>query len=48
MQLFNFYLVPLHMRVVFVQLAALVWNSFLSFKTQNSELLKVSAVTTVA
>ncbi|GMR30431.1 hypothetical protein PMAYCL1PPCAC_00626, partial [Pristionchus mayeri] len=33
--LFNFYLVPLQMRVVFVQFASLFWNSYLSFATQK-------------
>ncbi|TKR82401.1 hypothetical protein L596_016132 [Steinernema carpocapsae] len=34
-QVFNFYLVPLHFRVSFVQVAALLWNCFLSYKTQT-------------
>uniref|UniRef100_A0A7E4V232 Mitochondrial inner membrane protein Mpv17 n=1 Tax=Panagrellus redivivus TaxID=6233 RepID=A0A7E4V232_PANRE len=34
-QLVNFYLMPLNFRVIFVQIAALAWNTFLSFKTQT-------------
>uniref|UniRef100_A0A914YBW3 Mitochondrial inner membrane protein Mpv17 n=1 Tax=Panagrolaimus superbus TaxID=310955 RepID=A0A914YBW3_9BILA len=34
-QLINFYCMPLNFRVIFVQLAALIWNTFLSFKTQT-------------
>ncbi|MFH4977189.1 hypothetical protein AB6A40_003898 [Gnathostoma spinigerum] len=33
-QLFNFYFVPLHFRVILVQIAALLWNTFLSYRTQ--------------
>jgi protein Mpv17 len=34
-QIFNFYFLPLNFRVVFVQIAALFWNTFLSYKTQT-------------
>uniref|UniRef100_A0A7E4V107 Mitochondrial inner membrane protein Mpv17 n=1 Tax=Panagrellus redivivus TaxID=6233 RepID=A0A7E4V107_PANRE len=34
-QLINFYVLPLQYRVIFVQLASLLWNTFLSFKTQT-------------
>uniref|UniRef100_A0A915AV39 Mitochondrial inner membrane protein Mpv17 n=2 Tax=Parascaris univalens TaxID=6257 RepID=A0A915AV39_PARUN len=33
-QLINFYCVPLNLRVIVVQVAALLWNSFLSYRTQ--------------
>uniref|UniRef100_A0A0N5AVJ5 Mitochondrial inner membrane protein Mpv17 n=1 Tax=Syphacia muris TaxID=451379 RepID=A0A0N5AVJ5_9BILA len=35
-QLFNFYLMPLNFRVIIVQLASLIWNTYVSFKTQKS------------
>uniref|UniRef100_A0A1I8A9E1 Mitochondrial inner membrane protein Mpv17 n=1 Tax=Steinernema glaseri TaxID=37863 RepID=A0A1I8A9E1_9BILA len=34
-QIANFYLIPLHFRVTVVQVAALLWNCFLSYKTQT-------------
>ncbi|KAI6232523.1 Mpv17-like protein [Aphelenchoides besseyi] len=36
-QILNFSVVPLRYRVIVVQVAALVWNAFLSFKTQSRE-----------
>ncbi|KAE9551972.1 hypothetical protein FO519_004824 [Halicephalobus sp. NKZ332] len=33
-QIVNFYFVPLNFRVVLIQIAALAWNTFLSYKTQ--------------
>ncbi|KAI1724375.1 mpv17 / PMP22 family domain-containing protein [Ditylenchus destructor] len=35
MQLINFYVIPLQFRVIFTQVAALIWNVFLSHKTQT-------------
>ncbi|CAD5235427.1 unnamed protein product [Bursaphelenchus xylophilus] len=37
-QLINLNFVPLNYRVVFVQLASLIWNSYISYKTQNKTL----------
>lgn len=34
-QLCNFYMFPLNMRVIVTQLAGLLWNTYLSFKTQK-------------
>lgn len=35
-QLFNFYLMPLNFRVIIVQLGSLVWNTYVSYKTQKA------------
>ncbi|KAE9417599.1 hypothetical protein Angca_003653 [Angiostrongylus cantonensis] len=34
-QLINFYLIPLNMRVIIIQVVAFFWNSYLSFRTQT-------------
>ncbi|CAD5228386.1 unnamed protein product [Bursaphelenchus okinawaensis] len=34
-QIINLNLIPINLRVIFVQFAALIWNSYLSFKTQT-------------
>ncbi|CAD5235428.1 unnamed protein product [Bursaphelenchus xylophilus] len=34
-QLINLNLIPINFRVIFVQMAALIWNSYLSFRTQK-------------
>uniref|UniRef100_A0AC35TNN7 Peroxisomal membrane protein PMP22 n=1 Tax=Rhabditophanes sp. KR3021 TaxID=114890 RepID=A0AC35TNN7_9BILA len=36
-QLFNFYLAPVYTRVLIVQIASLLWNTFLSFKMNDLE-----------
>uniref|UniRef100_A0A0K0EJ29 Mitochondrial inner membrane protein Mpv17 n=1 Tax=Strongyloides stercoralis TaxID=6248 RepID=A0A0K0EJ29_STRER len=36
-QLANFYFVPIHFRVFLTQVAALIWNVFLSFKLNKDE-----------
>ncbi|VDN50776.1 unnamed protein product [Dracunculus medinensis] len=32
--LLNFYFIPLNFRVIFVQIAALLWNAYFSYRTQ--------------
>jgi len=39
-QLVNFYFVPLHYRLIFVQCFALIWNTYLSFATHRPTLAK--------
>ncbi|CEF69981.1 Protein Mpv17 [Strongyloides ratti] len=36
-QLANFYVVPVHFRVFVTQVAALIWNTYLSFKLNKDE-----------
>ncbi|EYC29490.1 hypothetical protein Y032_0006g3001 [Ancylostoma ceylanicum] len=35
-QIINFYLIPLNMRVIIIQLVAFFWNAYLSYKTQTA------------
>ncbi|TKR82400.1 hypothetical protein L596_016131 [Steinernema carpocapsae] len=34
-QLFNFYVVPLHYRIVLLQFVGIFWNAYISYATQN-------------
>uniref|UniRef100_A0A1I8A7V7 Mitochondrial inner membrane protein Mpv17 n=1 Tax=Steinernema glaseri TaxID=37863 RepID=A0A1I8A7V7_9BILA len=34
-QLFNFYLVPLHYRIILLQFVGIFWNAYISYATQN-------------
>ncbi|KHN85989.1 Mpv17-like protein [Toxocara canis] len=41
-QMANFYVVPLNYRVIVVQVAALLWNTFLSYRTQAASAASAS------
>lgn len=38
-QLVNFYFIPISLRVIVVQLASILWNCFISYKTQQAKKL---------